>query len=323
MTSAAEESDASPETDAELEAVRPSEAFGDLGNEVRTAAVRHLFEATQDGDDPVPFSELFEATPADTTAGFAYHLRQLLGRYVRKTEEVSESSDSEARGTSHGGYELTYAGRRAAREVAAGSYTESHDVDPIAVPDPCPVCGEPGLLASGVDNHVTVACTACERSILTLPFPPGGHRTDDADDLLSAFDRHHRHRLTAMSDGSCPECAATVEAGVERVDDPEHSEGDADDRVQLELDCPSCSCRLRCPVTLAVLENPAVVSFFHDHGLDVRERPIWNVGPEWGERLLSEEPFCVLVTCRLDDEALEAYVSRDLSVVETRRVGVE
>lgn len=307
MTSAAEEADASPETDADLEAVRPSEAFGDLGNEVRTAAIQHLFEATRDGDDPVPFSELFETNLAETTAGFAYHLRQLTGRYVHKTEE---------------GYALTYAGRRAAREVAAGSYTESHDVDPIAVADPCPLCGERGLLASGEDNHVTVACTTCERSILTLPFPPGGHRTDDADDLLSAFDRHHRHRLAAMSDGSCPECAATVEATVERVGEPEHGEDDADDRVQLELDCPECGCRLRCPVTLAVLEHPAVVSFFHDHGVDVRDRPIWNVGPEWGERLLSSEPFCVLVTCRLEGVVLEVYVNRDLSVVETRRQDV-
>lgn len=312
MTSAAEDADASPQTDtgpepdAEVETIQPSDAFGDLGNEVRTAAIQHLFEATRDGDEPVPFSELFETNPAETTAGFAYHLRQLAGRYVRK---------------SHGGYELTYAGRRAAREVAAGSYTESHDVDPIPVEDPCPLCGELGLLASGVDNHLTVACTACEGSILTLPFPPGGHRTDDADDLLSAFDRHHRHRLAAMSDGSCPECAATVEASVERAGDADRNDGD--DRVQLELDCPECGCRLRCPVTLAVLEYPGVVSFFHDHGLDVQERPIWNVGPEWGEQLLSEEPFCVLVTCRLEGEVLEAYVSRDLSVVETRRVEVE
>jgi uncharacterized protein YqcC (DUF446 family) len=76
-------------------------------------------------------------------------------------------------------------------------------------------------------------------------------------------------------------------------------------------------------VTLAVLGHSAVVSFFHDHDRDVRERPIWNVGPEWSERLLSEEPFCVLVACRLEGEVLEVYVSRDLSVVETRQRDIE
>ena len=314
MTSVAEEPDANTETEAELGSVRPSDAFGDLGNEVRTAAIQHLFEHDA---EPVTFSDLFESNPADTTAGFAYHLRQLAPRYVRKSEE---------------GYRLTYAGRRAAREVAAGSYTESHDVDPIALADDCPFCGESSLIASGVDNHITIACTDCQRAILTLPFPPGGHRTDDAGELLTAFDRHHRHRLAAMSDGSCPECAATVAATVERVRDEielgengadERDEDATDDRVQLQLDCPECGCRLRCPVTLAVLAHPAVVSFAHDHDEALHERPVWNVGPEWGERLLSTDPWCVLVTCRLGDEVLEVYVSRDLSVVETRRRAVE
>jgi hypothetical protein len=48
-------------------------------------------------------------------------------------------------------------------------------------------------------------------------------------------------------------------------------------------------------VTAGVLDHPAVVSFYCDHGADVSDRPLWNVGPEWRERLVSTDPWCVLV----------------------------
>lgn len=299
----------------EPEVPHPSDVFGDLGNEVRTTVIETLFEASKTRDQPIPFSELFEASSADNTAGFAYHLRQLDGRFVEKSEA---------------GYTLTYAGRKAAREVAAGSYTESHDVDPFPVEDACPICGGGGLVASGVDNHVSITCVDCEESILTLPFPPAGHRTDEQTELLTAFDRHHRHRLATMSDGNCPECAAAVDVTVEGVSDetdkdtaPNATDAPADGRVRLSLDCPECGCRLRCPVTLSVLDHPAVISFFHDHDRNVRDRPLWNVGSEWGEQLLATDPWCMLITARIDDEVLECYVSRDLSVIESRRREIE
>jgi hypothetical protein len=302
----------------------PTDAFAVLGNEVRMAALRALLtaerQASPDADAALTFSELFEATPADETAGFAYHLRQLTDRFCRQTDDER--------------YVLTYAGREVARAIRAGTYTDSVDVDPIPVDDPCPFCGETDLVARGTDNYVAIGCEACDRPTLTLPFPPGGHHGHARENLPEAFDRHHRHRLALLADGVCPECSAPAEARVGYRDDeagddeagasdPPDSADDVPRRPQVAFDCEHCGCQLRSPVTLAVLEHPAVVAFYHRHGVDVRERPLWNVGEEWGERVVSEEPWCVRVSTRLDGDVLSLFVAENLEVVETRESSVK
>jgi hypothetical protein len=331
------------------------DAFQALGNETRLSVLRHLL-AREDGGKPVTtFSALQAATDADSSAGFAYHLRQLTDRYVRKVDREDED-----------GYALTYAGRKVARAVAAGTYTDSVDFAPVPLEDPCPHCGVEGLLARAADNVVGIACEECGRPVLSLPFPPQGHRDRPTSAVPRAFDRHHRHRLSMLREGVCPECAGRVEAVVESPpvpvapgsDPDEASEGDgptgnpggraedgspvenergadapgdppevpADhpaDRLQAAFECSACGHGIRTPVTLALLSHPAVVAFHHDHGIDVRERPLWNVGAEWRESLLSTDPWAVVVSTELDGEILELYVDRGLGVVDTRRVAAD
>lgn len=86
----------------------PSEAFSALASEVRVAVLVELLAAEERDEDPVAFSALQEAAGVEKSAGFAYHLRQLRGRFLR------ESGD---------GYVLTAAGRRAARAVVSGAFT--------------------------------------------------------------------------------------------------------------------------------------------------------------------------------------------------------
>ena len=312
----AESESSADSPDPDVESAEPSDAFEALGNEVRMAVLRALVDDSGgEGDESgvsgrtMTFSELFEASPADTTAGFAYHLRQLTGLFLEKTGEEGDE------------YALTYAGLQVARAIVAGTYTDRVSFGPVPTGDDCPLC-EPGDLAAVCEaNYVTVACEDCGRGVLTLPFPPGARRDRDPESLLDAFDRHHRHRLSVMSDGVCPECAATMDAALaappdsvtERLPDSEAR------RAQVRLDCRQCGCRLHAPVTLAVLEHPAVVSLFHDHGLNVRDRPIWNVGPEWTETVVSDDPWCVRVSAELDDEVLDLFVAADCSVAATRR----
>jgi len=80
------------------------DAFQALASDVRLAVLVHLLRA----EGAPSFSALQSAVGSDSSAGFAYHLRQLDGRFVRKTGE---------------GYELTPAGRRAAEAVLAGTFT--------------------------------------------------------------------------------------------------------------------------------------------------------------------------------------------------------
>lgn len=96
----------------EGDALSPEEAFQTLASEVRVAALLALLAAEADGEAPLSFSRLQSATGSGSSAGFAYHLRQLSDYFVRKTES---------------GYVLTPAGRRAAEAVVSGAFTVGDD----------------------------------------------------------------------------------------------------------------------------------------------------------------------------------------------------
>ncbi|WP_247001796.1 Lar family restriction alleviation protein [Halosolutus gelatinilyticus] len=288
----------------------PSDAFQALGNEIRMGILETMLDRT-DGENRsrTPFSELFEDSDVDTSAGFAYHLEQLVGPYLRKYDD---------------GYELTYAGERIARAIATGTYTRRVDLPPVPLDDPCPFCDGAALEARSTDNVVTVACDDCDRALLRLGFPPAGLEAHGRD-FPAAFDRHHRHRLALFRDGVCPDCSGAVTAGLvtPSADVADALPEELATHVQAEFECGSCGTAVRCPVSLALLEHPAIVSFYHERGEAVRDRPIWNVGHEWAERVLSEEPLAVRVVVELDSDVLALYVDERLTVVDVQRAAEE
>jgi hypothetical protein len=320
------------------------DAFKSLAGTPRVRVLEALATAP---DGRLTFTECFEATDVDTTAGFAYHLRQLTGSFVRKvpaSEDDATATREPADVDAPDRYELTDAGRRVARAVVAGAYTESVDSEPVALDDDCPICGDSeGLHATVADNVTRVACDACDRDVLALPFPPTGYATRDPERVPDAVDRHHRRRIASFADGICPDCGGPATGRVEPVTDAERP-GSDDDAEQPDFDaaaadsvpvrarfaCGACTATLACPVSLALLDHPAVVAAYHDHGVDVRDRPLWTVGVDWRERVLSTEPWCVRATLQnpTDDDddddgsrdVLAAYVGRDLTVVDTDRL---
>ncbi|MFC4987469.1 DUF7351 domain-containing protein [Saliphagus infecundisoli] len=299
-----------------------SDAFGALANEARIEVVEAMGRREAEGRTPARFSELFAESDAETTAGFSYHLDALVGLYLRKVETGDGSGES-ADGRHGAGYELTHAGREVARALAAGTYAPRSDRS-VPVGEPCPRCGEAGLSGESSDGVLAIGCEACSQPILSLAVPAG---LADGGEVPEAFDRHHRHRLAAFADGRCPECGGHVEREVvpagevrdgsaARAGVEDHADAD---RVQAAFSCDQCGHGLRAPVTLAVMDHPAVVAFYHDHGRDVGDRPIWNVGSEWTESILSEEPLCVRVVADLAGDSLALYVDRDLAVREVQR----
>lgn len=305
-SAAADETTDGSETAAAEIVSDPSDAFQALGNETRMGILDTMLERTDETETGVTFSELFEASTVDTSAGFAYHLEQLVGPYLAKD------------GDEH--YELTYAGRKIARATATGAYTRRVDHPPISLAEPCPFCDEHSLTAQSTDNVVAVACENCDRSLLRLGFPPSGLESH-GEEFPEAFDRHHRHRLGLMAEGVCPECSGEISSRLVRTapstDDALPSE--FEERVQAGFDCEVCGTEVRCPVSLAFLDRPEVVSLYHDHGRNVRDRPIWNVGHEWTETILSEDPLAVRVVVELEGDVLALYVDERLDVVDVQR----
>ena len=305
---ASDSSNGSPDVPPESTLVAdPSDAFQALGNEVRMEVLAAMLERVDgEGSDRASFSELFEVASPDTSAGFAYHLDELVGHYLRKTDD---------------GYAFTYAGEKIARAIAAGAYTRRASSPSIAIDDSCPLCDSGNLRAAAADNVVSIACEECERTLCRLGFPPSGFDAH-GEALPAAFDRHHRHRISLLVDGVCPECAGAVDGRLEAPDEGVAADLPAAlaDHVQAAFDCRSCGYDLSCPVTLSVLEHPDALAFYRDHDEDLRDRPIWNVGPEWTEVVVADEPTIVRVATELDGEVLELYVDDTASIVATRRV---
>jgi len=155
------------------------EAFEAVASERRLGVLAELID---DRGQPRTrtFTELFEASDADTTAGFAYHLRQLDGTFVRETDA---------------GYTLTYAGRSVLDAIRAGEFTDRIDLEPRELPESCPLCGSASLTAASEDNVLSVECEGCERSVLSCPFPPAGLRAHPSEELPDALDAQQRHRI--------------------------------------------------------------------------------------------------------------------------------
>jgi hypothetical protein len=285
----------------------PSDAFEALGNEIRIATIRALADTDRDAGEleaPLQFSDLQTAVGASTSAGFAYHLRKLSDHYVEKTEQ---------------GYRLTSAGQRVARAITAGTYTERTDLDPITISGSCPLCQRSTLTARCVDNTLAIECECLDAPIAHLSLPPGSQHRSIDEDLLETFDRYHRSRIALLTDGICTECMSPVTATIDRVPAPrtdastEDRESEAT-RAQLHLNCAGCDVEMYSPVVFAVVEHPAVIGFFDTHGIDIRERPLWNLGEEWSETILSEKPWCVRVSVRCDDDRLDLLVGEGMTV---------
>lgn len=275
-----------------------SEAFQALGHEARLAVLRTLAErGATDPSSAVSFTALFEATDVETSAGFAYHLRQIEDAYVRETDD---------------GYVLTGAGRAVVRALAAGALTSDGGLDAVELEEACPYCDGGSLVATGRPPDVVVRCGRCDRTVLSLPAGPGRTGERPPEEALSSLEGHHRVRIPALREGTCPECGGDVEYDFDATTDDEGP-------VRVSPRCGRCGYGVATPVAAALRDHPDVVSFYRDHGVDLRERPLWRVGTEWRERLLAEDPPRIAVTSAIEGDRLELLLDEDLTVEETRR----
>ena len=300
----------------------PEEAFGVLQNEVRLAVLRVLWDAT---DAPVAFTELEERTSVDTD-NFHYHLDQLVGHFVRRTED---------------GYELRYAGEEVVRAIVAGAITEGVSLEPIEIDSRCPYCGS-SVVLQYLDERLTARCTGCggvvrddalpHGTILSYSFPPAGVMGRSPEALLEAAHVLYDAKVTAMLDGVCPECAATVDHSLVWCD--AHDPGDdgicetCDSRfaVWTVHACEHCGYERQFVPWFKLLAEPAVIVFFREHSDFDQSIPFskltWRNAPyvrSISQTVVSTDPLRIRVDMPLGDAELSVTVDEDLEIVEMER----
>lgn len=307
----------------ESTALSPDEAFTVLGNETRLQILRTLGTA----DEPLAFSELFDRVDYDDSSNFGYHLEQLVGHFVSKTDE---------------GYDLWKAGERVIESVLSGAITDDPVVDPTTIDDSCPFCPA-DLQVAYQQERVEFHCNECSgvgtggykesgkdrfESHGTLGYlllPPAGIQKRTASEVVEAAEHWTATQAYALARGVCPRCSARIAFSPRVCED--HT--DANKRCEqcdlrfaamFSANCTNCIFDMDAPVATYLGKHPAVMGFMIEHDIDPTSSEGYSFAVfDAAESVLSTDPLKVRITYTLDNNSLAVTVDEALSVVDVTR----
>ncbi|EMA46701.1 DUF7351 domain-containing protein [Halococcus saccharolyticus] len=303
---------------------RAIDAFELLSDETRLAILVALWEEYEpfEAETGLRFSELYARVGTGDSGQFSYHLDRLDGQFVDATDE---------------GYELSEMGLRFVQTVLAGAGIEEPDLGPARVDTTCTLCGGAvEILYEG--DYLYILCTDCD-GLWTEPgdrshghlgkfsLEPAGVSGRSPNEIYTAAWVSTFRKLYSMIEGVCPICSGPVERTLDVCDD--HGPDGT---------CPSCGhrervvARLRCPVCKEGAQStagsiakyhPAVVGFYHDHGLALQHDiddfetlvQRLNLG-RTAVTVLSDEPPHVAVVIEIDGDRIRVELDETLSVVD-------
>jgi hypothetical protein len=305
-----------------------TDAFALLADETRLAILLAIWEEyDQHADDnAVSFSRIFDRVDYDDPGNLRYHLKKLEGQFVERHDD-------------DGGYELRLPGTKLVRTVVAGAGVGEATLERTEIDQPCLICDAPTAI-SYRDGHLYWTCTECEGVapdrtatvgfLSVLPFDPAGLQERTPEEIRVASLAVERREIQSMFDGFCPDCSGTVDGRL--VCCPDH---DADGvcetcgrkfAVWAQFRCAVCKRGASLsPKTLALF-HPAVVAFYHDHGLPIRihadrldrARRIFDRMHDHEMELVSTSPPAVAVTATMDDDEIRLTFDESVSVVDVR-----
>ena len=282
--------------------VAPAEALSVIANETRLDILEALWASD---DRPVRFSDLFDEVEMGDSAQFNYHLKQLTGEFVKKTEE---------------GYDLRFAGGQVIRAIRAGRFTRHPEIEPFEVEGACTRCGGP-LVASYEDEQLGIDCADCGKAHGEYPFPPGGLVDRSPAEIATAFDERVRHLHCLAADGVCPVCSGRMETTISREEPC-----CVDVAVRAEHVCQQCRHELCSPIGLVLLDEATVAAFYDRHGIDLSQRHYWTLPWCVDDKYTTVEesdPWEIEVRIPVADEELRITVDETLTVRDRQCVGCE
>lgn len=303
-----------------------AEAFEILGSETRLAILLALWDAYDPHahTNAVTFSELRERVGIRDSGQFNYHLEKLTDRFIARTEE---------------GYTLRSIGLQLVQTVIAGA-GEDVSLDRTEIDVGCSRCGG-ATAVMYEDGWLYHVCTECdggfghwsdtpEGMLFGEPFPATALKNRTPEELFAAG-MFRLHQISQMKAGGlCPRCSGVVESLLDVCEDHETPDGEP---------CPSCGshrqflvrwvctvCKYRgssSPAGVARF-HPAVIGFFHDHGIDAGvtsedfedAKLMLSTLRGHDQELISTDPIRIRVTIRHDDAEISLTLDEDLDVID-------
>ena len=305
------------------DAPRPDEPFKSLGNETRLDVLHVLYDHMQRSaarDAALSYSTLRERVGVADKGNFNYHLRQLDDQFVEQRPE---------------GYRLTFAGFEIAKVIDIDAWRSHEPRGPIEIAidpdgettaddlqreretDTETAAVEKSLTATYEDSVVEIR--QGERPLFAHAVRPTGAADRDVDELLNVASTLWRHTIDRMLSGICPYCHTTVDRSIDAVDAID--EGDGDWKHTFSVTCPECGPLGGSHVAVAPLTHPAVVSFYWDHGIDIRDRQVWHLPfvRDDAVTVVSDAPRRRRVDIEHGGERLSVTIGEDVQVLDTAR----
>jgi hypothetical protein len=150
-----------------------------------------------------------------------------------------------------------------------------------------------------------------------LPRSAVEHHPPEA--LPAVFDHYMRRSLVMLNEGLCRWCTAPTDTTVE----PAHDERWPLADWVVNRKCPHCGSFARTTLGESVQSHPAVVAFYHDHGVDVTRTPPWRLDLTNGTapvEVHGDDPWRGTLRVTRGGETLELELDDDAAVVSARRV---
>jgi len=277
--------------------------------DVLRAVARAQYELDRLNGGPVElaFSEIYDRVDVDNTSKLSYHLGELTGTFLRRSED---------------GYALTHAGEQIVRFVLSRGYEKPAGVGPRETAGTCLFCGAAALEAVFREQFFYVECSACESPVAGFHVTPAQARSWEGDELIRRVAERQAHEYRQARRGTCPECAA--ELSTEVRDLRESPLPDADPFVVID-ECESCLRRYSGPMTYGVAYHPASVAFHWDRGVDVTAKGLWEFHDHlregrWTAERVATDPDAYEVVLRRGDDALRVRLDSTAAVARTERV---
>jgi hypothetical protein len=274
--------------------IDPHEAFALLADANRFDIIRAIAEAPE---ETLPFTELYGRSNFEDSGQFNYHLDKLVGPFVRKTED---------------GYGLRHAAEIVYRLAVSGLLSDRGEAELAAVEGSCAGCGAEELVAAYEGDRFWVRCADCGRRATVGPFPPRALANHGADRAPAAFDRYTMGTVLRAAENVCPWCASPLAASLE----PSHESWPAVDWV-IRRECDHCRGWIYTRVYDLLRLHPAVISFYHDRGVDVLTSSFWEAEALLAGRTdvdTDAEGWAARVTLGYDGAELEVGIAGDLRV---------
>lgn len=271
------------------------------------AVAQYELEQVGSGAAQLAFSEIYDYVEVENTSKLSYHLGELTGTYLRKSDD---------------GYSLSHAGERIVRFILSGNYEQPNSFGPESIPGTCIFCGEDSLEARLSHQFFRIDCTRCDQQVMGQPITPAQARTRDNDDLIRSVQLRSAEDYRQIRRGMCPECGAHLSAEI--IEIPESPLPDSDSFV-VTSSCDECLREYNSPLTYTVVHHPASIAFHWDHGIDVTSRGIWEFHDRvydgrWTSKQVASDPNEYEVVLRHGDDAVRLHLDSSAAVNRTERV---